>query len=143
MSSEHNKLVSLLDLLDDETEEVKKEVMFAFENYGLMLENDLSELGYFLSDFKLNPIKEILEKNRRMWLKLQWSKVILIEDEFLQLERALELLIKFDYGIVYNPNLEERIRQLSFKYLNENSDGNVLDLANFLFIAEEIGRAHV
>jgi len=131
MSSEHNKLVSLLDLLDDETEEVKKEVMFAFENYGLMLENDLSELGYFLSDFKLNPIKEILEKNRRMWLKLQWSKVILIEDEFLQLERALELLIKFDYGIVYNPNLEERIRQLSFKYLNENSDGNVLDLANF------------
>jgi hypothetical protein len=62
MSSEHNKLVSLLDLLDDETEEVRKEVMFAFENYGLMLENDLSELGYFLSDFKLNPIKEILEK---------------------------------------------------------------------------------
>jgi regulator of sirC expression with transglutaminase-like and TPR domain len=136
MNSNHNKLLSLLYLLDDDTEEVKEEVMFALENYGLMLENDLSELGYFLSDVRLNPIKEILEKNRRMWLKLQWSKVILIQDEFLQLERALELLIKFDYGIVYKPNLEERIRQLSFKYLNENSEGNVLDLANFLFIAE-------
>ncbi|HPN39527.1 MAG TPA: transglutaminase-like domain-containing protein [Melioribacteraceae bacterium] len=136
MNTEHNKLISLLHLLDDDNEDVKKEVRTAFENYGLMLEKDITDLNYSLNDDRIKPILDIIWNNRRIWLKLQWSKTITIEDEYLLLERGLELLIKYDYGIKYNPNLSDRIKELSFKYMKDNDDLNVLDLANFLFIAE-------
>lgn len=54
----------------------------------------------------------------------------------MQLERVLELLVKYDFGITYNLNLDERIKDLAYKFLKNNPDGNVLDLANFLFIEE-------
>ncbi len=136
MNTDQNKLISLLDLLDDDTEEVINEVRNAFEAYGLMLEKDLGDLNISINNPKIKPIEDIIKKNRRTWLKLQWSKVLEIDDEYLLLERALELLIKYDYGITYNPNLDERIKELSLKYIKENVDGNVLDLANFLFIGE-------
>ncbi len=131
-----NKLLSLVKLLDDDNEEIYKEVRLAFENYGLMLEKDLADLHLYIDDPKLSAIKDIIWRNRRTWLKIQWQSILKIDDEFLKLERVLELIAKFDFGLTYNPNLSERIKDLAYKFLRKNPDGNVLDLANFLFIEE-------
>lgn len=136
MNNDHNKLKSLFDLLDDDNEEVINEVRKAFDKYGLMLENDLAELKISIDNPKLKIIEDIIKRNRRTWLKIQWVKVWEINDEYLLLERALELLTKFDYGITYNPNFSERINQISLKFLKENNGGTVFDLINFLFISE-------
>lgn len=44
----HNKLLSMVKLLEDDSEEIYKEVRFAFENYGLMLEKDLADLHLYI-----------------------------------------------------------------------------------------------
>jgi len=132
-----SKLPYLLELIDDDNEEIKAQVINELKCYGTCLEHDLKTVSESF-DFEKSPLlKPIILENRRNWFKEQWLKTIVIENELLLLERGLELVTKFQYGIDYNFNLHERIKNLAYEFNSAYPYGSVLELATFLFVDKD------
>jgi len=134
---QNTKLYSLVSLIDDDTEEVREEITKALRQYGLGLEQDLQSVAGLIDDDKKQFLHPFILENRKQWIKLNWSKISTIEDEFLHLERALQILSVFDYGIGFDFQLIPKIKELAYEFLKVYPDGTVLDLANFLFVYKE------
>ncbi len=136
--SDINTLQYLVDLVDDETEEVRNEILKELINYGSNLEEDLREFSDELDEQKLKLINPIIHENRRQWLFENWNSWLSINDDYEALEKAMELIIGFQEGIVEQINLGNFLDHYAEEFMNKFPYGDEFDLANFLFREKEI-----
>jgi hypothetical protein len=127
------KLKYLLDLLDDDSKEIREEIFKQLSNYGFALENDLRVYKDKLDSQKLNMINPIIEANRKKWLAENWNTWLENETDYEQIEAALNLISKFHYGIFLKPELPRLLDEITEEFKNKIPYGDELDLANFLF----------
>jgi len=136
--SDINTLQYLVDLVDDETEEVRNEILKELINYGSNLEEDLREFSDELDEHKLELINPIIHENRRQWLFDNWGSWQSISDDYEALEKAMELIVSFQEGIVEQTNFSELLDHYAEEFMNKFPYGDEFDLSNFLFREKEI-----
>lgn len=128
-----NNLKYLIQLSDDPSWEIRKDVLAELAKYGVALERILADKNLELSEAQLKIITPLFIKNRRTYLKNNWETIFTISDEFIQLEQALDLIIKFQYGLAYSKQLSGNLDSLANEFKELYPDGNELELSNFLF----------
>lgn len=136
--SDINTLQYLVDLVDDDSEEVRRVIIKELINYGSNLEEDLLEFSNELSEQKLQLIEPVLQENRRQWLYENWNTWREVNDEYESLEKAMELIVCFQEGIFYENSLSAILDEYAEEFMNKFPYGNEIDLANFLFREKEI-----
>ncbi|WKZ69918.1 MAG: transglutaminase-like domain-containing protein [Melioribacteraceae bacterium] len=136
--SDITTLQYLVDLVDDETEEVRKQIIKELINYGTNLEQDLHEFSDELTEAKLSILEPVLQENRRQWLYENWNLWQRIDDEYESLEKGMELLSAFQDGLTDESELSILLDSLSEEFMNKFPFGDEFDLANFLFREKNI-----
>lgn len=136
--SDINTLQYLVDLVDDDCVEVRNEIIKELINYGSDLEEDLQEYSDELNEEKLQLIEPVLQENRRQWLYENWNSWREVNDEYDSLEKAMELIVSFQEGIIFDNNLGRLLDAYAEEFMNKFPYGNEIDLANFLFREKEI-----
>jgi hypothetical protein len=132
MASE-SKLRFLLELMDDESAEVRSEILRELNNYGLRLEEDLNNYPENMPPGKSEIISPIILENRRKWLTENWLSLSGIEDRHIKIETALDLISRFQYGKLSELLLGRMLDGLTEEFKNKIPYGDELDLSNFLF----------
>lgn len=130
---EKEQLPHILNLVDDETEEVRNYVFKDLTDYGLDLENDLLEFAEIIDRKNLEIIDPIIKNNRRKWLRKNWEQWFKIVDDYEKIEIAMSMISKFQLGYFQQVTLSKRLDQISEDFKNIYPYGNELDLANYLF----------
>ena len=130
---EKEQLPHILNLVDDDTEEVRNHVFKDLTDYGLDLENDLFEFAEIIDRKNLEIIDPIIKNNRRKWLRNNWEKWLHIIDDYEKIETAMSVISKFQLGYFQQVTLSKRLDQISEDFKNRYPYGNELDLANYLF----------
>lgn len=128
-----DQLPHVMYLIDDDSSEVRDEILKGLSEYGFSLEEDLKEFHNILLPDKIKLIEPILMENRRKWLKKNWIEWQKLNNDFDRIECASELIAKFQFGIAYNYNLSERLDYISQNFQNFYPYGNELDLSFHLF----------
>ena len=139
---DQSQLPYLVNLIDDETDEVRKEILKVLSSYGTSLERDLQEYSIILDKDKKSILQPILEANRREWLTQNWDSWFYIHDEIKKLEMASDLIAKFQYGITDHLSAAKIIDNLAEEFRLKAPYGDEIDLANFLFQEKGIIGAH-
>ena len=130
----HNsKLYYLIDFLDDESEEIRSEIISQLKEYGISLENDLKKYNNTIGPSKLSTLEPILESNRQKWLLENWSCWSNLDNVSDNIESALNLIAKYHYGIFIQYDLTLLLDELAEEFKNRIPYGDELDLSNFLF----------
>lgn len=131
--SDIKTLQYLVDLVDDESEEVRTEIIKELVNYGVGLESDLKEFSDILNEDKRKLIKPVLEENRRQWLFDYWYSWQEKSDHYESLEEAMRLIVSFQEGIGKGDELSELLYHTAEDFMNKFPYGDEFDLANYLF----------
>lgn len=138
-----SQLPFLVKLVDDETSEVRSEVLKELTNYGADLELDLEEFSDILESNKIDLIYPIIEASRRTWLKENWHKWQKAGNDYARLETASALISRYQFGLTYHMDLSEKLNELTTKFIQYYPHGDEFDLAYFLFRDEKIeGERH-
>jgi regulator of sirC expression with transglutaminase-like and TPR domain len=141
--TDKSQLPFLIKLVDDDTAEVREEVLKELTNYGSGLELDLAEFADILEYNKVDLIYPIIESSRRKWLKENWSSWHNEHDDYLKLEKAAGLIAKYQFGLTYKNNLSDTLNEFTTKFISYYPHGDEFDLAYFLFRDERIqGEKH-
>lgn len=141
--SQKSQLPFLLDLLDDDSEEIRHQVINELLSYGYSLEDDIKEVT--AKSFHGDPesLHEIILKNRRDWIREEWHKMLKIENEHEQLEAAFDLIAKFQDGFSVGDKLAKELDRLAEEFHTSFPGGNELDLSNYLFKTKKLeGEKH-
>ena len=136
--SDLTTLQYLVDLVDDETEEVRRQIVKELINYGTDLEQDLLEFSDELNEEKLSIIDPVLQENRRQWFYENWESWQSISDEYESLEKAMEMIVAFQEGIGSKGNIGVLIDTYAVEFMNKFPYGDEFDLTNFLFREKKI-----
>lgn len=128
-----DQLPFILSLIEDETQEVRDNVLKGLTDYGSTLEKDLLEFSDLLDSKALKLLDPIIQENRRQWLKHNWTKWQGINNEIDQLESAVTIISKFQYGPLYKYDLSHLLDRMAQNFQNIYPYGNELDLAVYLF----------
>lgn len=128
-----NNLKYLVKLVDDESLEIRRDVLAELSKYGIGLEQALVDNDILPNESQLKFLTPLFIKLRKNYLKNNWDTIFTIPDEFLQLEQALDLIIKFQFGLAYSKKLGDSLDKLANEFRDKFPDGNELDLSNFLF----------
>ncbi|MCF8240642.1 MAG: transglutaminase-like domain-containing protein [Melioribacteraceae bacterium] len=127
-------LTYLIDLIDDDTREVRDQVMKELTNYGISLELDLAAVSNNFDITENDLIKPIIEKNRKMWLLQNWNSWQEIEDDSGKLEAAMNIIAKYQSGLHLKNELALQLDELTEDFKKVYPAGNEVDLADFLFL---------
>ncbi|GAB4126675.1 MAG: hypothetical protein Fur0015_00200 [Ignavibacteriales bacterium] len=123
----------MIDLLDDE-EEIRNEIYKKLSEYDGNLEEDLAEFSNIIPAAKLELINPLLEKSRREWLSLNWQSWTKIENEYVKLEVAIDLINKFQLGFIKEfTSMQFYLDSFAKEFRELYPRGNEFDLAFFLF----------
>jgi hypothetical protein len=133
-----SKLHYLIQLVDDDSIEVRNEIIKELNNYGTSLEEEISVFSDILTEQKLNLIQPVLYSNRRKILKKKWKSWFKLDEENDKLEKALTLISCFHYGFLDMYEFPNWIDELSEEFLLKRRYGDELDLAHYLFQEKEI-----
>jgi hypothetical protein len=136
-----NKLHYLIELVDDQSEEVRTEIVKQLYYYGFALEKDLKNFPENFAADKMKVLAPILTSNRINWLRQNWHEWFDKTEFHEKIENALDLISRFHYGIYFTPSLSELLNQLSDEFKNKIPYGDELDLANFLFLEKGLSGA--
>jgi regulator of sirC expression with transglutaminase-like and TPR domain len=128
-----SQLPYLVELLDDDSDEVRDEILKSLSNYGNQLEKDLFSFTQLFNSEKLSIVKPILDDNRRKWLYENWKNWQSLPTEYSQLEEAMDMICKFQYGFNYPEKITVLLDNLAEEFAKHNINGNEIDLADFLF----------
>lgn len=127
------KLPFMIDLLDDD-EEIRDEIYKNLSEYEGNLEKDLAEYSCKLSSDKLEFINPLLQKSRREWLMKNWQGWTKIENEYVKLEVAIDLINKFQLGFLKEyQSMQFYLDSFANEFRELYPRGNEFDLAFFLF----------
>ncbi|MBL1213813.1 MAG: hypothetical protein HND52_10695 [Ignavibacteriae bacterium] len=131
-------LKHLLALVDDESPEVRDNILKELQSYGPDLETDLIEFSSLLNDEKNQFLNPLLEQNRRVWLKENFKEWKSFDDEIDQLEKFMELIAVFQMGFEKGGKQKQLLEKLAGEFRNLGSTVDEIDLANFLFHEKNI-----
>lgn len=136
--SDIKTLQYLLDLVDDESDEVRSEIIKELINYGITLEEDLQEFSNIVNEDKRRLIEPVLEENRRQWMYDNWYSWQLKSDFYETLEEAMNLIVGFQEGLKEHGNLSVLLDETAEDFMNKFPYGDEFDLANYLFREKNI-----
>ncbi len=128
-----DQLQYLVELIDDEQQEVREEILKKLSNYGYNLENDLQTYSNLLDKNRLNLIKPIIEENRRNQFYKNWISIFFVKNKKEKIEKALSLIAKFQYGLENNFETSNLLDELAREFFIYFPFGDEVDLAKFLF----------
>lgn len=128
-----SKLQYMIQLIDDDSHEVREEILKELKKYGSSLEKDLLEYSDILNPDRMKILQPLIENNRRDWLKNRWNDIYNYENEFEKIEYALNLISIYLYGIHPVYDLANLLDELTEEFKNKIPYGDELDLATFLF----------
>lgn len=130
------QLPYLLNLLDDESAEIRSEIIKYLSAFGTTLKEELAKLPLEMVQVRTVALEKILLKYDREILLQGWSTW---EDQTLDLEKleaALSLLAQFQSGLKFQyatKNISVLLNNLATEYLAFAKENNSLELAKFLF----------
>lgn len=131
-NSDRKTLELLIDLLEDDTAEVREEVISRLKGYN-DLETELLNIIPQLDDKRAAYLQPIFEEHRRFRLKESWLNWQSESDEYKKLEIVLNSLAEYQLGANYPVSLINEVDRLSEEFLLTYDSGNELDLIDFLF----------
>lgn len=128
-----SELPHIVKLLDDESPEVRKEVLNALEGIGPGLESDLERLGIRLTRDEETPIRHILEKGRRKDFRAAWRAWFVLKGDKQRLEAALQAIVVLQDGNRIAGELPDLLDELADTYQQMSPFPDALGLSRFLF----------
>lgn len=128
-----SKIPFLLNLIDDEDYEIRKNILKELSTYGDDLEEKLLEYSNFISPSKLEVLTPLFEEKRRNKLKDNWKSWFDVPDDARQLEMAMDMIARYQLGVSYPVKLPDLLDEIADEFAAKFPDGNEIDLANFLF----------
>ena len=132
----------LLQLLEDDSEMVRMEVIKALKSYGPELAAEVERRQIDLSPESRKVLSSILAVHRREWLRRVWPDWYKPAEEFASLEAALGLIAEFQNVGREAPILSVLLNRLAEEYRSlHGASDDPLILADFLFRSKKIGGA--
>ncbi len=136
-----SNLKYFLNLIDDESDEIRTEILSRIKEYGIELEEDLLNHKDLISPEKYQLLIPIIEENRRIWIIDNWNSWFDLDSDNEKIESALSILSKFHYGLNSRPDLSYLLDELAEEFMNKIPYGDELDLSFFLFKEKELSGA--
>lgn len=133
-----SKLQYMIQLIDDDSNEVREEILKELKKYGASLEKDLLEYSDILNPDRMKILQPLIENNRRNWLLNNWNDLYNYDNESERIEYALNLISVYIYGIHPVYDLSTLLDELTEEFKNKIPYGDELDLATFLFQEKNI-----
>ena len=127
----------LVHLLDDDTEEVRSQIVEELTSFGPMLKEEVDQLFLSLNRRQNRLMDAIYETHRVMKLKQMWPSWFYLESSTGKLEASLSLLSEFLTAPGSDISLKHLLDDLASDYLRKYTVKDHLLLAEFLF--KEIG----
>ena len=127
-------LAHLMKLLDDDSAVVRDSLKKEFALFGPSLKNALARLALPPTEKERSIIQELLEEERRLWLREHWDEWFGLKDGKKRLEKALSLLCEFQSNIIYPVSLTGLLDELYAEYRRFYKENNSRVLARFLFV---------
>lgn len=136
------QLPYLLQLLDDDSEVVRTEVIKALKSYGPELALEIEKVSLDLGPESRRILSGILSAHKREWLRRVWGDWYKPDEEMASLENALALIAEFQTTGRDAPLLSVLLNKLAEEYrsLHGTSDDPLL-LADFLFKTKRLDGA--
>ena len=131
------QLQYLLELLEDDSAEVRETVVAELSAFGVSLESELARQRLKPGPAQQQVLDEILNAQRIAWLREHWHEWFGSANGKEKLETALTLLAEFQLGSNYPTRLPELLDGLSRDYVSAHRRQDARSLAGFLF--QELG----
>lgn len=125
-----SQLSSLIRLLEDVS--IRDTVMNELASFGPSLEKEIERQGIPLSAVNALLLRPLFA-HYPSWLKDNWTSWLLKKSDNEQLETALDLLARFQYGRLYPVSLRTLLDNLADEYDSRYARRDALDLSEFLF----------
>ncbi len=125
-----SQLSSLIRLLEDVS--IRDTVMNELASFGPSLEKEIERQGIPLSAVNALLLRPLFA-HYPSWLKDSWTSWLLKKSDNEQLETALDLLARFQYGRLYPVSLRTLLDNLADEYDSRYARRDALDLSEFLF----------
>ena len=130
------QLPHLLRLMDDPSPTVQHAVRRELEAYGDALDAILAELHEAITPAQRAQLDEYRHTQRRARLINVWPSWFTIENEYVQLETALELLSAYMTPNAPSDSLSQSLNRLAREFQAAHAQGDSYELAKFLFEAK-------
>ncbi|MCB9757857.1 MAG: hypothetical protein H6753_05475 [Candidatus Omnitrophica bacterium] len=130
------QLPYLLNLLDDESAEIRAQIVKHLTAFGSTLKDELAKLPPEIVQTRTIALEKILLKYDRETLLQGWSSWAEQTLDLEKLETALSLLAQFQSGLKFQyatQNVSVLLNNLATEYLAFAQENNALELAKFLF----------
>lgn len=125
-----SQLSSLIRLLEDVS--IRDTIMNELASFGPSLEKEIERQGIPLSAANALLLRPLFV-HYPSWLKDNWTSWLLKKSDNEQLEAALDLLARFQYGRLYPVSLRALLDNLADEYDARYTRRDALDLSEFLF----------
>lgn len=136
--SDPKQLPHLLNLLDDESDFVRTQVIKALSEFGASLEEEVEKLDQPLTVEQRKLLQSVFEVHTRQVLKDQWASWYKVDGDKEKLEAALTLLSNFQSKFKSQKTLSEQLDEWANAYNQAYEAPDALDLAEFLFHVKEL-----
>ncbi|MBI4547404.1 MAG: hypothetical protein HY707_05465 [Ignavibacteriae bacterium] len=127
------QLPHLIKLLEDDSPTVRNSVLKELASFGSSLEVELARQTIVLTPDQKEVVQQLLEDQRRTWLRKNWSRWFTFEHDKQRLEAALSLLAQFLNGFKHRLSVKNLLDRLAKEYIATHKRHNARTLANFLF----------
>lgn len=129
-----SQLPFLVQLLDDESRQVRDQVVRELLSYGPDLEAELHRLEDKLSHRQLSVARTILNSYRdSVGLRDAWRRWPELDDDLEQLERGFQILAQIQYGWTPPVRVGDLLDDLAAEFLAGGLAPDIIGLARFLF----------
>jgi hemimethylated DNA binding protein len=123
----------LIKLLDDESENIRINVIKELAAFGPNLKEELRKIKIIYSPLQKDYIESILQTQKMLWLKRVWFNWFHVRNEYQKLELALSLICDYLSGPQQMGSLREYLDDLCFSYQQASHRKDPRSLARFLF----------
>ncbi len=130
------QLPYLLNLLDDESEEIRQEIIRHLASFGPQLKSELLKLPPALILPRENALEKILLTQERETLLQTWPDWQNAHTDLERLEEALSILARFQCGLKFHYQKQDLgllLDELAAEYFAFAKTNDPLELAKFLF----------
>ena len=123
----------LVQLLDDESWDVQKNIMNELASFGPNLRKELRRINFSLSSQQKSSINRILNAQKHIWIQKMWFGWMNEQDEMERLEKGLSVLSSFLHNPFSETKLPKLLDALAHGYRAKYRVCDPKLLAHFLF----------
>lgn len=129
-----SQLPYLVRLLDDESPDIRDQIVRELLSYGPDLEAELLRLEDVLPQKQLSAVRNVLSSHRdTLGLREAWLRWPTMKDDGERLERGFQLLAQIQYGWTPPVRLQDLLDDLASDFVASGMAGDAIGLARFLF----------